>query len=356
MLQLYPDFRIGGKPKFILADEPPKLMFIPDAVRKCVVYIGYATDSGDISLQGTAFFVARQIEGTDYSSRYLVTAAHIIQGISKKDNFNGKILLRINIKEGNAFTVETDYSNWFFHPEETEVDVAVLPHIMLPDLTDIQSVSFHTFLTEVLRIENQISVGDEVFLTGLFYNHYGKERNIPIVRLGNISAMPEEKILTKFGFMDAYLVEARSIGGMSGSPVFVHQSIFETMKKGEMLVGTGNERGSTFYLLGLMHGHFDVDLLTEDSADMDAKNKANQAINMGIAIVVPADKILEVLNQPMIRDTELLQEKELREKMMPTMDSLEEGVIITQKGFEEALKRVSRKTYEPVSEKKETSE
>jgi len=40
---------------------------------------------------------------------------------------------------------------------------------------------------------------------------------------GNIAAMPEELIEVRdFGMMQAYLVESRSLGGISGSPVFVH--------------------------------------------------------------------------------------------------------------------------------------
>jgi hypothetical protein len=49
---------------------------------------------------------------------------------------------------------------------------------------------------------------------GLFSEHQGAERNIPIVRVGNIAAMPEEPVLTtSWGAIDAYLIEARSIGG-----------------------------------------------------------------------------------------------------------------------------------------------
>ena len=139
-LKLYPDFRIGGRPKFILASEPPELMFIPDEIRKCVVYIGYRLSNGEFSPQGTAFLVARPIEDTEYSFSYLVTAAHLIQGIGSKESFDGKILLRANFADGNAYTIETDYTNWLFHPDESEVDVAILPHQKLE--ADTMSIPF----------------------------------------------------------------------------------------------------------------------------------------------------------------------------------------------------------------------
>jgi hypothetical protein len=67
---------------------------------------------------------------------------------------------------------------------------------------------------EILR---QLEVGpdDEVFITGLFAYHHGNQRNIPIVRVGNIACLNEEKIhTTDFAEIDAYLIEARSIGGL----------------------------------------------------------------------------------------------------------------------------------------------
>src|SRR5215213_9491133 len=100
---LYPDLRVGGNPRFILADEPPNLMLIPDEVRKCVAYIGYRKPTGEMSLQGTAFFVGRPIEGTDKSFCYIVTAKHVIQGIGSKTP-NGQVILRVNFTDGNAYT------------------------------------------------------------------------------------------------------------------------------------------------------------------------------------------------------------------------------------------------------------
>jgi hypothetical protein len=82
--------------------------------------------------------------------------------------------------------------------------------------------------------------------------------------------------------MDGFLIEARSIGGLSGSPVFV--SI-----QGEII---GRRR---FYLLGLMHGHFDIpDLNTDTVVDSGAGN----GINAGIGVVVPVKHIIETLNHP----------------------------------------------------------
>ena len=60
----------------------------------------------------------------------------------------------------------------------------------------------------------------------------------------NIAMIPDEPVTTSLGDIKAYLVEARSIGGLSGSPAFVRE--------------TGAEGTGSFYLLGLMHGHWGV--------------------------------------------------------------------------------------------------
>jgi hypothetical protein len=41
----------------------------------------------------------------------------------------------------------------------------------------------------------------------------------------NNGLLTQEQIQTELGFADVYLVEARSIGGLSGCPVFVRPSI-----------------------------------------------------------------------------------------------------------------------------------
>lgn len=322
-------------------------MLIPDELRKCVVFIGYRLPTGEISLQGTAFLAARIIEGTGRSFQYIVTARHVIQGIESKSP-DGKVVLRVNFKDGNAYSVESDIESWLFHPDESEVDVAVRPFVNLGEEADVRQIGLSMFVNEEIKASDEIGIGDEVFLTGLFYNHHGKKRNIPVVRVGNIAAMPEERVLTRMGFIDAYLVEARSIGGISGSPVFVHLGLVRRVG-GELKYSV--EPHGTYYLLGLMHGHYLESTTSDDVLTEDAQNK--ERVNMGIAIVVPSEKILEVINQPMIREAEDHVEKKLREQMLPTPDSVpEKNEGITQEGFQDALKRASQKLPSSPDEEK----
>jgi hypothetical protein len=161
-------------------------------------------------------------------------------------------------------------------------------------------------VTQEIISKEQIGLGTEVFLVGLFAHHFGKRKNIPIVRVGNISAMPEELVETRMGKIDAYLVEARSLGGLSGSPVFANLGVVR-MHDGQLQMRTGDP---FLYLLGLMHGHWDLRVSEIDDDVVD--NTGIQRVNMGIGIVVPAQKIIEVINQPRIVQAEAEHEAELR--------------------------------------------
>jgi hypothetical protein len=133
---------------------------------------------------------------------------------------------------------------------------------------------------------NNIGLGDEVFIVGLFKSHHGQKMNVPIVRIGNLAMMKGEPVWTAYcGDIEAHLIEARSISGLSGSPVFIHTPLLEP-------------QGATqFRLLGLMHGHFDIKNLNEDIV-VEALGDATRGINTGIGVVIPVEKILETIDQP----------------------------------------------------------
>ena len=141
---------------------------------------------------------------------------------------------------------------------------------------------------------NEVGLGDEVFIVGMFRHHHGTQRNIPIVRVGNLAAFAEEKVSTRsFGLIDAYLIEARSIGGLSGSPVFLNLGVVRYVGN-EIKHSTG---GPIQLLFGLIHGHFDVPSTSVDVATTDAEEGLSaDRVNTGIAIVVPIDKIVEAID------------------------------------------------------------
>jgi hypothetical protein len=295
------DRRLGGEPRYVLSREPIDLMRIPDQIKKCVVFVGHAQANGEIRCVGTAFLIARRILDDRVSAAYFVTAKHVIQRVVERSGYS--VFLRLNFRNQEAKWIETDLADWHFHPDSDSVDVAVLPYesvspneLLGHDHISIPSTMATNF--DELDESSRMGAGDEVFFVGLFSQHIGTKRNIPIIRVGTIAAMPEEPIaVTKFGAMDAYLVEARSIGGLSGSPVFLNPGPTMEGESGE------SNKHKIFYLIGMIHGHWDSPDSTLPSPSRD-RYGSDERFNMGIAIVIPIDKVNEVLNQKAVKELE----------------------------------------------------
>jgi hypothetical protein len=135
-------------------------------------------------------------------------------------------------------TLNANLDHWCLHPTDPTVDVAVLPCNIEPEM-DVLSISTKHFWSPSANGDQKIGIGDEVFFPGLFTYAPGHRRNIPILRHGNLAMLPDEPIQVDSGFAEVYLIEARSIGGISGSPVFVRP----TMSLDESTVfGKGNQR------------------------------------------------------------------------------------------------------------------
>lgn len=285
-MRVIEDLRIPGRSEYVYT-HANRLVKVPDEIRKSVAFVAYEGTEG-LALGGTVFFIGDPIKDTDRQVLWVVTAAHVINRVRAK-SVDQLVRIRLNKRTGGTGWMLTAASDWTVHDTE---DVAALSIDWPRD--EFEYIFFrltdaNTATDEVIERE-AIGVGDEVFLTGLFANHPGLEQDIPIVRVGNIAAMPSEPISLKdWGKMVAYLVEARSVGGLSGSPVFVHHGIVK-IQDGKLV--TASSATGVFRLLGLMHGHFDGGLV---EADTPVNHIDRERVNMGIAVVVPIKRVLEVI-------------------------------------------------------------
>lgn len=276
-------------------------MQIPDEVRQCVVFLGVDTGADDPEVCGTAFFVAWPSEDPALNAAhgfcYLVTAKHVIDGITAS-SADGRIYMRMNLVGREAVWVSSEREAWRFPAEDADeyIDVAILPYLPDAAVVEYKALPRAMFATQSVIEAERIGLGDELFITGLFVNHYGQRRNSPIVRIGNIAGMPDEPVRTDLGRMAAYLVEARSLGGLSGSPAFVSIGPMRVGSDGGVAIGAGTR----FFLLGLMRGHWDADLVGVEDVALDS-HLGRELVNMGVAVVVPAQTIGAVLDQPDIK-------------------------------------------------------
>jgi len=215
------DERFGDGPRYHLYEPKDINMRVPDQVQKCVLFVGLP-EMPEPEYRGTAFIVT--VPGTQSNHfAFMVTARHVAEHLQKSEFY-----IRANKRDGTTVALKGRATDpWWFHPTEREdVDAAVtlFSPLELAQL-DVDHIPLAMFADQATIERNNLGIGDEVFITGLFTKITETTRNIPIVRTGTVAMIPGEKIPWRNRFIDAYLIEARSIGGLSGSPVFIRESL-----------------------------------------------------------------------------------------------------------------------------------
>jgi hypothetical protein len=258
--------------------------------QKCVVFIGVRDPTyGTFTPLGTGFLVMKA--EAEFTFQHIITARHVIDLIALDT-----IWVRINKVGGGVELLQTRKSHWHFVEKEKQyIDVAIMPCVVSQQVFDILHLDLGSAVIAPPADPDPPLLGDQICVVGLFTSHYGAVRNVPIARFGNVAAIPDDPVLTEFGYMSGYLVELKSLGGMSGSPVIVSRSNFSAAPT----VDASPEPEA--FLLGLMHGHFVIQN-PEDAIQVDGNDKSTGQINTGIGLVIPAKHILEALDLAPVAD------------------------------------------------------
>ena len=286
--------------KYILASLLIALLFgggaasaapIPPEVKSVVAFVFIpGKQLGEFIPYGTAFFVGvKDTQNSERSFVYLVTAKHVLQAPDHK-SWLPNIFLRLNTKNGASEVVKIPvalsgpHRTVFIHADPS-VDVAIIPALPDQNKFDFKFLAEDMVTTEKDYKDLNITEGSEVFFTGLFTAYVGARKNYPVVRFGKVALITDEKI--KFANQDAqlYLIESGSYGGNSGSPVFFYLGADRT--PGSLHLGP-----PVLKLAGVMSGSF-LDLQPVRTIENSGVNIAPS--NMGIAAVVPAYKLHELL-------------------------------------------------------------
>jgi hypothetical protein len=310
MVELYCDYRVGGIPRWVIGVPSELTMRFPDHFLKAPVFLCVDTGGEQFRMVGTAFVLSVN----DPISLYLVTARHCVE----KARQYGNLYVRFNKVRGGSEVIELR-QEWY-SPESDADDVAVLP---LP-ITVFPTFDIVPFLIPVWILTEQnvqgegigIGIGDDLVSLGLFTHRDGKHENHPIMRSGIIAAMPDEPLEDPNSGLeyDAYLAEIRSIGGLSGSPVFVVLPPDRMRKVSE-------ESYRAYFLLGLMRGHWPKD--PQEFADFGESEQ--EQINTGIAIVTPIEKAVDIImnTEELVRERRRLA-REYATLLAPVDDSGED--------------------------------
>lgn len=208
------EIRLSLSPLY-LWEALEKKMRVGADVPRTVVFVGIEA-GGNFVPTGTGWVVMLPYE--DVGATFLVTARHVLDDI-QGDAF----YIRVNRKNGDAESRKIS-KEYLIVPDDRRFDLAVVPipadssiYDIFPIIIDSKQWSAHVAALTV----GPLAAGEEVCIVGLYTTYYGHKRNIPIVRIGHIAALPNEPVLTDRGYVKGgFLVEVHSIAGLSGSPVF----------------------------------------------------------------------------------------------------------------------------------------
>lgn len=169
---------------------------IPDSLLDSVIYL-YKSEMDAQSgshAGGTGFLVsvAAETEGAP-SALYAVTNSHVIR--------EGKApMVRLNTQGARAEVIRLTTDQWHHHPDGD--DIAVCPIGLEPEHHRFVALNKSKLFLEKSELEEfDVGPGDDIFFIGRFISHQGKQRNLPVVRWGNIAMLPYEPIRHTRGTM-----------------------------------------------------------------------------------------------------------------------------------------------------------
>jgi len=263
---------------------------IPDEALQQIVYLyPSVVDAENGSKTGGSGFLI-MIPSTVLPGKgllFAVTNAHVIE--------NGNTVVRLNTKDGKFDTFDFTENDWILHQDKDDIAICCMPSLNI-DLHVYKEITPATFLKRHEINAFNVGPGDDAFVVGRFMNSQGKLRNVPAVRFGNIAQMPIEPIEQDRVFgtfqQESFLVEARSISGFSGSPVFlILHAASSRQKEGFRL------HRDVFRLLGIQWGYIQDWEPVRDSLGVPVPNGMKVRLNTGMMGVVPAWKLAELLGR-----------------------------------------------------------
>lgn len=276
---------------------------------KTVVFICHK-DCGSIEPIGTGFLVQTQSSPGGSWWTYLITAKHLVED-------GGERWVRFR-KTSDTVTDEVA-GEWVKHPK-SDIAATVLDFNTSKVMFD--AIETDWFYPKYPGMGAELIRGQTAYFMGLLQDVPGMgERNTPMLRGGVIGALYQERIPMRDVRSDgttyqheeplAHLIDCYSRGGFSGAPVWAEGP--------RRVPGMPEAMSMTGYvtLIGVIVGHF-----------------GSVGDNAGIAVAVPSEAILELLEDP--RLTTAQQQKESRMEDKRKARVLENAAQLDRGGAEES--------------------
>jgi hypothetical protein len=258
----------------------------------------------------------------------------------------GASIIRINTRDGKSRFIELGPEDWYFTKNGDDLSATDLwGHQEEGDQVGHYRID-SMIVDDMLIDRTEISVGEDVFMIGLYAEQHGGERNTPAIRFGNLSLLADDKVPIEQpnGIMrPSHLVDMRSRTGFSGSPVVLYRipdndlsDIPPRPPRHLPMPGSGTHARSKFIvLLGVHCGQYwdkvkvRKSLSTRRERDGDPIHEGDDIYIQGaMNIVVPAWRIRELLNSEIFEKARKHHDQELKDEAIrrPQPESAEEPV------------------------------
>jgi len=266
------------------------------------VLISFQMSSGR-TLFGSGFLVFKQID-KDKGHVFLVTNKHLLPpegpGKSIKIRVVRRIADNVQITEVNVPVVGENgkyLSSVRLHPKE-DFDIAAIniTKQIIEQGIEANWIPLSLFATKNKLDEENITIGDEIFLLGYPDAIYDPRNVSPILRQGIIATEPtqgyafNEKLTKKYNLpdqIDGFLIDANVFPGSSGSLVILKPQPSTVGPHGGTMISSAKK---TPYVLGIVSGSIPI---IEIYQYREARLPSFQ--RMGLGIVYSAESIKETI-------------------------------------------------------------
>jgi len=259
---------------------------------------------------------------------YAVTCHHVAVKI-------GASILRINTKDGKSRQIQLEPHEWQFIGRGDDLCAAdITERVKETDL--ISAIPADLLMRRDFIELEQVEIGEDGFMLGLFAAHPGKKQNLVAARFGNLSllAKDDEPIKQPNGQnRPSHIFDMRSRPGFSGSPVFLYrtpagdlrtaadrgriESMGRTVRRS--MPGMLNQHDSIFDEMEIQENTFlmvlgvhcaqyhervearKIKKVTGETDDNIVRDRDRLRIPSSMAIVVPAWEIVNLLNLPFFK-------------------------------------------------------
>ncbi len=311
---------------------------IPHSVLDCIIYLyaaeQHAQDGHNTGGSGFIVFIPSVVDKSRVYA-YAITNRHCLD--------DGFTVVRMQTPRGEIITHVTQRNDWVNHRDGD--DVAALDIFRgPPEMPKLVGFTTGIFLTreDVERVD--LGPGDDVYMIGRFVSYDGREYNQPTARFGNIAMSPVPVTHPRYGIaQESFLVDMRSLSGYSGSPVFTY--IAPRWNRPHMKLSPGETTRSVWFM-GIDWGMFRVKGRVLDKDENPLAQGWFVKLNSGISPVIPAWRVLDLLNAEELVVRRKQHDDELAKKAKDspvelTSESLSPGV--TKEQFMKDLETVVRR-------------